>query len=166
VERKRTGKSDEPVRMPSDQLRHLIIGESGELSCDCRRPELLDRRHGEYQDLCVIAQALYPPPPHVEIGQRSIEVEHALSVIAKLLARNCAFQMSLEPLQVTPGQDVANASTLRIEGAFILSTDGLGEGRHLPPSYSNTHGKGCQEVILSDTQRTQTGISERAAAIC
>ena len=72
--------------MGSNEMGHLIVGESGELSGSRRRPEFLDRRHGEHQHLHVIVEPLDLSPPRVKVGQRIVEMKDPLSVVTKLRA--------------------------------------------------------------------------------
>ena len=106
LERQRRRKSDEAVRIPLHQVRHLVVGEPSKFRRDLRRTGLLDGRHRQHEYLRVVAKGLQPAPARVEVGQRGIEIEDPLSVVAELPARHRALQVSLDPLAVMARKDV------------------------------------------------------------
>ena len=106
AERQRGRESDEAVRKPPHQFRHLVIGDAGKLRRDCRRPDLFKRRHGEHQDLGVIAVRLDLPPPRVQVGQHRIEGEDALAVVVELARSHGLLELPLQPVEIRARQDV------------------------------------------------------------
>ena len=106
AQRQRGRESDEAVRKPPHQVRHLVIGDAGKLRRDFRRPDLFKRRHGQHQNLCVLAVRLDLPPPRVQVGQHRIEGEDALAVVGELARSHGLLELPLQPLEIRARQDV------------------------------------------------------------
>ena len=93
--------------MLRDEICHLVIGQLCEFSGDIRVADLLERRHGEHENLHVVVDQVQSPPTGVEVGQGRVEPEDALPVVAQLRARKRPLELGFEPVEIRPGQDVS-----------------------------------------------------------
>jgi hypothetical protein len=66
------GEASEAVRVPADQLRHLIVRGAREVGGHRWPAEFLQRWHGERQHLPVIPERIHRPPARIEVGQRRV----------------------------------------------------------------------------------------------